>query len=398
MPRDRGQADRSAGSARISSRREREDRARRTERIAIIAVSVVLGVAVLVVLIGLYVTQYLPPRAHVLRAGETDYQAAEVARRATYEVRFGDISDDITETVTETLRVLEEQTILLDRAPAVVGEVSDEDVTQWLREHLGLAPPDDPPPATAEDSGGDGGAADGGAADEGGDADGADAEGSATPAATLEVDPEEEAARYANVLADWLRHVGLPKDEYDLVVTAGILGDRLLDRFRAEVGETADQLRVSRIRLADRGGAEDVRALLLEGADFAELAGERSAEAEYASQGGDLGWLPLGSLSDVARAALAGLEPGAISEVVEAGVFFDVYLVAEREQARPLEPEQIDALVTRSWNEWLLAQRAIVATERDLSDGEERWILDRVVGDLSDADASPFGFSPGDGS
>lgn len=381
MPRPRGQVERSSGSTRISARREREDRARRRERITIVAVSVVLGLAAVVVLAGLYVTQYRPPRAHVLSVGETDYQAAAVARRASYEVRFGDLPGGIGEAVPETLSVLEEETILLERAPAFVGAATDEDVTQWLRVHLGFAPPEEPAPAAPAD--GDD-AESGDASDAAGDAgdDGAADDGS------LEEDPEEEAARFAIALADWLRHVDLPKDEYDIVVMAGILGDRLRDQFRAEIGETADQVRVSRIRLADRGGAEDVRALLLEGADFAELAGERSAESEYAAQGGDLGWLPLGSLSGVATAAIAGLEAGSISEVVDTGLFFDVYLVAEREAARPLEAAQIEALIERRWDEWLLAQRAMVSVERDLSAGEERWILDRVVGSLSSGGGS----------
>ena len=391
MPPDRGQADRRSGSARVSSRRERDQRARRKERFAIIAVSVVLGAAALVVLAGLYVTQYRPPRAHVLSAAETNYQAAEVARRTAYELRFGELSGGIGEAVPETLTVLEEQAVVLARAPALVGEVTDEEVTQWLRVHLGFAPPEGLEEETAD--AGDSAEA----ADDSEDAAGDSAEGDSA-AGTLEEDPGEAAARYAGLLADWLRVVDLPKDEYDLVVAAGILRDRLLEQYRAEISETADQLRVSRIRLADRGGAEDVRALLLEGADFAELAAERSGEAEYAAQGGDLGWLPLESLSDIASAALEGVEPGSISEVVETELFFDVYLVVEREEARPLDAAQIEALVTRRWDEWLLAQRAIVAVERDLSDSEERWILDHVVNSLSSGGGSPFGISQGGGS
>ena len=395
MPRVRGQADRSSGSARVSVRRERDQRARRNERFAIIAVSGVLGVAALVVLAGLYVTQYRPPRAHVLSAGDTNYQAAEVARRTSYELRFGELSGGIGEAVPETLAVLEEQSIVLARAPAFVGEVTDEDVTQWLRVHLGFTPPEGLEEETADGADSED-AADGAASDDEGD--GGDSGDGDAVVATLEVDPEEEATRFATALADWLRLVDLPKDEYDLVVAAGILRDRVFDQFRAEIGETADQLRVSRIRLADRGGAEDVRALLLEGADFAELAAERSAEAEYAAQGGDLGWLPLESLSDIARGALEGVEPGSISEVVETELFFDVYLVVEREEARPLDFAQIEALVTRRWDEWILDQRAIVAVERDLSDGEERWILDRVVSSLSSGGGSPSGISQGGGS
>ena len=74
--------------------------------------------------------------------------------------------------------------------------------------------------------------------------------------------------------------------------------------------------------------------------------------------------------------------------MVDSGVFFDVYLVAEREEARPLDAAQIEALVERRWDGWLLAQRAMVSVERDLSAGEERWILDRVVGSLSSGGGS----------
>ena len=84
--------------------------------------------------------------------------------------------------------------------------------------------------------------------------------------------------------------------------------------------------------------------------------------------------------------------------MVETELFFDVYLVVEREEARPFDAAQAEALVTSRWGEWLLAQRAIVAVERDLSDGEERWILDRVVSSLSSGGGSPFGISQGGGS
>ena len=84
--------------------------------------------------------------------------------------------------------------------------------------------------------------------------------------------------------------------------------------------------------------------------------------------------------------------------MVETELFFDVYLVVEREEARPLDFAQIEALVTRRWDEWILDQRAIVAVERDLSDGEERWILDRVVSSLSSGGGSPSGISQGGGS
>ena len=68
-----------ANKSNTVSRREREQRTRRTERMVIIGAAGVLAVATVVVLVGLYVTQYLPPRAHVLTVGESEYNAGEVA-------------------------------------------------------------------------------------------------------------------------------------------------------------------------------------------------------------------------------------------------------------------------------------------------------------------------------
>ena len=59
----------SASRAQGESRRERDRRAQRRERLIIAGLVGLLTVAGIVVLVGLYVTQYLPPRAHVLRVG-----------------------------------------------------------------------------------------------------------------------------------------------------------------------------------------------------------------------------------------------------------------------------------------------------------------------------------------
>ena len=323
-----------ASKSNTASRREREQRARRKERIVIYAAAAVLAVALAVVLAGLYVTQYLPPRAHVLTVGESQYNAAEVARRATFEVLFGRVTPN-TVVIPETLEALEDQEIVLARAPAVVGEVTAEDLDDELREQLDFA----------------------------------------------DADAEDNSA-FGEALAARLRQVDLPRDEYDLVVSVEILLNRLDEQFRAEIGDEADQLRISRIRLVDQVSAEEVLAQLFDGADFAELSEERTSEGGGQPDDGDFGWVPFPLFSEAAQDALAGLAAGELSEIVLDAPFFDVYLVAEREDARPLEPEQIDALVALRQSEWLDERRDSVAVENDLSFGEERWILERLCGDL----------------
>ena len=64
------------------------------------------------------------------------------------------------------------------------------------------------------------------------------------------------------------------------------------------------------------------------------------------------------------------------------GLFYDVYLVRERDEARAVDEDQRDSLGATRFLEWLEAERETVEVELDLSPGEERWILDRLINDL----------------
>ena len=315
-----------------TSRREREERDRRRERLVIYGVVGVLSVAVLVVLLGLYFTQYLPPRAHILTVGNAEYDASAVARRALYEMRFGDEGLSGFDTaVDETLELIQNAEIVLARAPAIVGEASDDDVRADLSVRLAL--------------------------------------------------PEEATeAEFAEGLAEMLRESRLSRDELNAIVRANILVGRLRDAFVDEYGEAAPQVLLSRIRVADEAAAEEISRQLGGGADFASLADERNSGG---SPGGDLGWLPVAALPPEARGAVEGLEAGTVSAIVRDGPLYDVYLVREREEARAIDEDQRESLGATRFFEWLEAEREQVEVVEDLSPGEERWILDRLISDLS---------------
>ena len=315
-----------------TSRREREERDRRRERLVIYGVGGVLSVAVLVVLLGLYFTQYLPPRAHILTVGNAEYDASAVARRALYEMRFGDEGLSGFDTaVDETLELIQNAEIVLARAPAIVGEVSDDDVRADLSVRLAL--------------------------------------------------PEEATdAEFAEGLAEMLRESRLSRDELNAIVRANILVGRLRDAFVDEYGEAAPQVLLSRIRVADEAAAEEISRQLGDGADFAALADERNSGG---APGGDLGWLPVAALPPEARGVIEGLEAGTVSAIVRDGPLYDVYLVRERDAARAIDEDQRESLGATRFLEWLEAEREQVEVVEDLSPGEERWILDRLISDLS---------------
>jgi len=331
----------SANRTQGESRREQESRARRKERLVLGGVIGVLAVAGAIVLVGLFVTQYLPPRAHVLRVEDSDYSASDVARRAVYELQFNAATlSTFDQLVDDTLLRIQDTEVLLRRAPARVGAVTDEELDAELHERLGFADRDDE-------------------------------------------------RGFADAFATLLRAADLSRDEYDEVIRSELLIERLREELASGLGEEADQLLLSRIRVADETTAAEVRELALAAdADFAELAREHTAETHLAETGGDLGWQPLGGSSPDAQAALADLEAGAISAVVRESPFFDVYLVVERDRARALEEDQIETLISVRLFEWIELERPAVEVAVDLSDGEESWIFDRIVDALGDLQAA----------
>ena len=298
-----------------------------------------LALVAAIILIGLYLTQYRPPRALVLTVSGRDYDAAAVARRGSYHALFeGGIADAGASTIAgRAVDLLIDEQVLRDRAPAVVGALSHEDVERELAERFGFADPD-------------------------------------------------EREEFAEALRRGILASGLSRDEYLDLATAQLLRERLSDGFREEIGATAPQLRLSRIRVADPERAERVRELALEdGADFAALAREHTVDADHRDYGGDLGWLALDLLEAETAAAVAELQPGEIAPVVASGLFFDVYRVTGREQDGELEEDQAQRLVNRRLDAWLAVERRAVEVTFDLSSGEERWIADRVTGELSGA-------------
>lgn len=372
-----------AGSRPSVTSRRRAERAHeeRRQRLIVLVGFGVLGLVAVIIAVGLYLTQYRAPRQHVLSAGDRDYTAAAVARRASYHALFESGTatslDDIAQRAVE---LLIEQQVVRERAPLLVGPVTEEDVRAELRVRFGI----DPPPAPAGGSKGAAGPEDATATPEA---------PTATPAATAEAGQNDEAV-YADALGNVLRVTELHQQEYFDLVTSQMLTLRLRAHFGEAIGETAEQWRLARIRLADRAKAEQVRELALAAADpsgvvtaeaFAGLVREHTVDIEHREDGGDLGWQTREQLDTAVMEAVEGLAAGEVAPIVESGIFFDLYLVAERDAAQPIGALQREQIITRRVAEWLEGERPNVEVQRDLSQAEERWIVGRVADDIADA-------------
>lgn len=121
-----------------------------------------------------------------------------------------------------------------------------------------------------------------------------------------------------------------------------------------------------------RRRAEEVLRQLEAGASFADLARQHS-QGPNAAQGGDLGWLPVGHMRPEFEAALASVEPGGYTPLVQTEAGFHIFLLHERRAptSATLEEvqQQIEQFLRRRHfeqllREWLakLREKAYIAT------------------------------------
>jgi len=318
-----------AGSRIASQRRETEAAERRARLLLLITIAVLVLVAVIVA-VGLYVTQYRPPRAHVATIGGQDFTAQDVANRGSYYMIFegGALNRSVVGIADFTLDLLEEQVIVLQQAPAEVGEVTDADVEATLRERLGF---------TADD-----------------------------PA-------------FTDSLADLIRTSGFDRARYFEVVRAQVLGDRLTTSFLEDIPTAATQWHLERVRLTSRANAEELRERVLGGEAIEDVARDLASDP---AANLDIDWWPLDLLAGEVRDAVGVLGAEDVSEPVPSGLFFDVYRAVEVESDRDLTGDQRNQLASLELTDWIDERRDRLEASRDLSTAESDWIANRVLSDI----------------
>jgi len=103
-----------------------------------------------------------------------------------------------------------------------------------------------------------------------------------------------------------------------------------------------EEVMASHILVETEEEAIEIHLQLSEGADFAELARERSIDPGSGSQGGDLGWFGRGMMVAPFEEAAFALEIGELSDIVESEFGFHIILLTDRQNA--FEPELSDVI------------------------------------------------------
>lgn len=105
-----------------------------------------------------------------------------------------------------------------------------------------------------------------------------------------------------------------------------------------------EQIKVSHILVDSAEEAQEIRRMLSQGQEFADLAKERSTDPGSKDQGGDLGLVGRGEMVEEFEQAAFALQPGQISDPVESEYGFHIIKVHEKTAARPgtLEENQAE--------------------------------------------------------
>ncbi len=121
--------------------------------------------------------------------------------------------------------------------------------------------------------------------------------------------------------------------------------------------------------------AQEIKARLDAGEDFAELAKEYSDDPGSREQGGDLGWFGRGQMVEEFEEVAFSLEPGQISDPVKSPFGYHIIQVLEKDPEHPRDQTAIDSDKRQCFQDWLAQIRSEAQIER-------HWSADKIPAEL----------------
>ena len=180
---------------------------------------------------------------------------------------------------------------------------------------------------------------------------------------TPTLNPEDVRATATATISEYQRQVleraGMSLADFQRLFVQPLLAREKVQRVLEEaVPLRAEHVHAAHILLATEDAARATVEELRGGADFAQIARERSIDTTTAPNGGDLGWFPRGYMPDAFDAVAFRLQPGEISDPVKTEFGWHLVTVLGREDDRPLTIDMLQVLRQRAFTKWLETQRA----------------------------------------
>ncbi len=173
---------------------------------------------------------------------------------------------------------------------------------------------------------------------------------------------------YVKLSVENERRALLAADEIDRVLKSSPSEADIRTAYDAEYSEGygGDEYNASHILLDTEDEAKSVKAMLDTGADFAELAKEKST-GPSGPNGGSLGWFGLGAMVPEFEAAVVALETGEVSEPIQTQFGWHVVILNEQRKATaPLLNEVREEIANRLRSEIMEKRVAELTSAADV--------------------------------
>jgi parvulin-like peptidyl-prolyl isomerase len=260
--------------------------------------------------------------------------------RSQLEEQFGEESAAIGGVDPTSLQSMVNREVLVQAAPSVGVQVSDQEVEKKLDQYLATPEPPGAPGVPGAPV----------------------ATPTAGPVATPAAAPAQAGA-FFETLGDTVR-IGRA-DYARLAVRPALVEERYKEKV---VPQATEQAHVRHILVRTEAEARKVLADLRGGARFEVLARERSIDEGTKLKGGDLGWSPRETyVEEFAQAAFALRQPGQLSPPVKSNFGYHIIQLIQRADNRPLTPAQRESLGQAKVSQYVLDQRKALEAQNRLT-------------------------------
>ncbi|MBI4287338.1 MAG: peptidylprolyl isomerase [Chloroflexi bacterium] len=179
----------------------------------------------------------------------------------------------------------------------------------------------------------------------------------------------------------------VPESFFREVVTNTVLRKKMQEKLESQIPTQGEQVKLSVILLDTDIEANEVRAKLESGSDFAAVAKESSKDDATKEKGGDLGWAPRGLYPDLEAAAF-GLSTGELSQPIATPRGYFILLATDRQNDRPIDEDTLKAMKSRALSNWVEEARKQHSLENLLVDKDTgrvqpkrlTWLLQQLSG------------------
>ena len=188
----------------------------------------------------------------------------------------------------------------------------------------------------------------------------------ATPTLSPTPYTEELFKEQYNTVIDDYETADVPESTIRWIVEGGLYRQKVRDAILAELDlkPEAEKVWARHILVADVEMANQIYEQLKNGANFADLAAQKSTDTGTASNGGDLSWFGRGEMVPDFETTAFSLGIGEISQPVQTTFGWHIIQVLGHE-VRPLTESEFTTLQDKKFNEWLQAQREATTIEID---------------------------------